>query len=99
MIKKGLLIVSPKSHPHELSLYGTKIEEKKIKIFYSAMQTSWTRAGKIAYSLENTGDGFIFKDVLTKEIINLDYCQAEMLQVAFKLLKEDQYIIEHLIQK
>jgi hypothetical protein len=56
--------------------------KKGSKLFCEGEQ--WTRNGKKAYSIEDTGDGYIFRDHFDNTKIDLNYSQAEGLAILMK---------------
>lgn len=70
--------------------YDLKSNKTKKTLKYSK-NGKWTNPGEKAYSLENTGNGFIFKDHFLDNSINLDYCQMEALQLLADLTGQVDY--------
>jgi len=64
--------------------YESKINKKartKSHTLKYAKNANWSHPGKKAYSIVNNGNGFIFTDHLMKKTVEINYCQAEALQV------------------
>ena len=81
----SLIVLGHKDYPGDDSLYELEQDSEQYVMRYSKLQSSWTLGGEIAYSLENDGNGFIFKSYATNETIKLDYGQAEMLRAFLHL--------------
>lgn len=55
--------------------------------------SEWTKPGKLAYKLEDNGNGWEFQDKTTGDKYRLDYAQAEML--IFLLHKMGEKLVDH----
>lgn len=87
--EKGLLLLGSKKYEDYMALYDVKKEEKYIQLDYSKKQVEWTHGGKPAYSLTNTGNGFVFIDEHTGKRIEMDYCEASAIRALLKLEDTD----------
>ena len=87
--EKGLLLLGSKKYEDYMALYDVIKEEKYIQLDHSKKQTDWVHGGKPAYSLTNTGNGFIFLDERTGKKIELDYCEASTIRALLKLQDTD----------
>lgn len=72
--------------------FSYKIDGERIVLRYGH-DPEWTRPGKKAYTLQDTGSEFYFKDHTTKSEIALDYSQAEAL--LFLMAKLGENIVDH----
>lgn len=72
----------------EVDFYDLKDKYNKKMLYYSKLG-NWSFPNKKAYTLEDTGNGYIFTDHLLKTKFNLDYCTINALLVLAKLYKEN----------
>lgn len=66
-----------------LPVYEIEEVENITSLIYGPEE--WTKPGKVSCTLEDTGEGFIFKDVFMKKTFKLDYAQAVDLVMLLKL--------------
>jgi hypothetical protein len=83
-MKKSLLILGM-ANGSEMSLYDITKRDSVINMNYSKLDKSWTQPGTLGYSLENTGNGLVFRDHLLKQMITLDFAQAQVLRALLKM--------------
>jgi len=97
-MSNGLLVLGSKKYG-EVSLYEVMQNITTTILKYSKAQPTWTKPGKNAYSIKNTGDGFVFKDHLSGEKLKIDYCQAEALRALLKLVDTSESTFEYFEKK
>lgn len=65
------------------SMYDMAMNRHYIELRYSQLQETWACRGKSAAKLINTGDGL--KIDLEGHVIELDYCQAQLLMLMLRM--------------
>lgn len=85
---KGLLILGTKGYEDQ-SMYDVSGDPDDLVLKFSQLQQSWTRPGKTAYALINTGNELVFEEHIPSQnaikSIKLSYDAAQALRALLKL--------------
>lgn len=64
--------------------YKLKVNRKTINLYYGE---GFAKSGTIAYSLEDTGNEYIFRDHFLQAKTTLDYSQLEALSIISSIIE------------
>ena len=104
-MEKGLVILEYNCENDKYVMYDVEIKIKKTKTMSIEMRQLKFRPSElkntghvssVVYEMKDDGDGYTFIDHHLNKTIELNYCTAEALLIALKLVEKEEIKFEYL---